>query len=109
MAATLCRRRNGVVGNHPNHRQRDRTGTGIEHHPLMQSPRVMEKLLELGVGADREAALPQFEQRTLFRLRHGAAVGHSANRFVVAFFPVGPKLIAQSIRFDLKVFKLNAG
>ena len=109
MAATLCRRRNGVVGNHANHRQRDRTGTGIEHHPLVQGPRVMEKLLELGVGADREATLSQFEQRALFRLRHGAAAGHSANRFVVAFLPVGPKLIAESIHVGLKVAKLNSG
>ena len=75
----------------------------------MQGFRVPEKFLELPVGADGEATRPQFEQRALFRLLHGAAAGQSANGFVVAFLLVRPKLIAQSIQFGLKIAKLNAG
>jgi hypothetical protein len=54
----------------------------------------MAKLFELALGADGEAARPQFEQRALFGVRDSSAAGQSANGFLVGFLVVGPKLIA---------------
>ena len=87
-ATRFCR--NGVVGNHPDDRQRDRSGPGIAQHPFMQGLRVTAKLLELALGADGEAARSQFEQRALFGVGDGSAAGQPANGFVIAFLRSGP-------------------
>ena len=90
-------------------RAQPRQRVAISHHPFVQSARVHQKVFELAVGTNSKAALTQLEQRALFCFGYSSAAGELANDFVIRFLPVTPERIAQSIRFSLKIAKLNSG
>src|SRR5215510_8482194 len=75
----------------------------------MQTLRVRHELLCLAVGPDGEAALAQLEENALFRFGKSTAMRELANDLVISFLMIRPELFAQSIRFGLKIAKLNPG